>query len=356
MNSKERVLRAIHHQEPDRIPVDFWWSHEMRDKLLRHLNLKDTDQLQDVLGSDIRCIYPTYVGPNLKRFDDGSYEDFWGVIRKPYKHGGGEYDEVVFAPLANATSLGDIEKIRWPDPDWFDYEALEEACDRYKNYAVMVGRMGIESQTIFIQTWFLRGLDQVLFDLAERPEFVEAMVNKIMGFRIEHVKRILSVVKGKAEILQIADDYGMQEGLLMNPATWRRIFGPPLKTLCDLIHEAGLKVFLHCCGSSRKIIPDLIGLGIDILNPIQVRAAGMDPKTLKEEFGDRLCFHGAIDTQRTLPLGTREEIVSEVRERIEVMGKDGGYILAPVHTVESDVPIENVLALYEAAKAYGRCG
>jgi uroporphyrinogen decarboxylase len=354
MNSKERVQLALRHQEPDRIPTDFWWSHETRDRLLQYLHLKDTDQLQEFLGSDIRCVYPPYHGPKLKRFEDGAYEDFWGVIRKAYKHGSGEYDEVVFSPLANATSLGEIEKIRWPDPDWFDYEALNEMCDRYEDYAIMVGRMGIETQTIFIQTWFLRGLDRVLLDLAENPEFVEALVKQIMNFRIDHVKRILAAVKGRAEILQIADDYGMQEGLLMNPSIWRRIFGPPLKTLCDLIHEAGLKVFLHCCGSSRKIIPDLIDLGIDILNPIQVRAAGMDPKALKEEFGDRLCFHGAIDTQRTLPVGTKEEIVSEVRERIEVMGKKGGYILAPVHTVESDVPIENVLALYEAAKEYGR--
>ena len=183
MNSKERVLKAIHHQEPDRVPVDFWWSHEIRDRLLQHLNLKDTDQLQEFLGSDIRCIYPHYRGPKRKRFDDGSYEDFWGVIRKPYRHGSGEYDEVVFSPLANATSIEDIEKIQWPAPDWFDYNVLEALCNRYQDYAVMVGRMGIESQTIFIQTWFLRGLDQVLFDLAERPEFLEARVKKILVFR-----------------------------------------------------------------------------------------------------------------------------------------------------------------------------
>jgi uroporphyrinogen decarboxylase len=354
MKPKERVLTAMDHQQPDRVPVDFWWSHETRDRLLTHFRLKDTEQLQQFLGSDIRCIYPPYIGPKLARFADGSYEDFWGVIRKPYRHSGGEYDEVVFSPLANATSIEDIERIRWPDPDWFDYEVLEQMCGRYENYAIMVGRMGIETQTIFIQTWFLRGLERALMDLAECPELVEALVKKIMKFRIEHVKRILAVVQGRAEILQIADDYGMQAGLMMSPAVWRRIFAPPLKTLCDLIHDAGLKVFLHCCGSSRKIIPDLIALGIDILNPIQVRAAGMDAKALKEDFGDKLCFHGAIDTQETLPRGSKEDIISEVRERIEVMGRSGGYILAPVHTVESDVPIENILTLYEAVREHGK--
>jgi len=122
--------------------------------------------------------------------------------------------------------------------------------------------------------------------------------------------------------------------------------------MADMAHDAGLEVFLHCDGGIRPIIPDLIELGINILNPIQPGCAGMDPKELKRDFGDKLCFHGAVDTQTTLPFGTREDVVAEVRERIEVLGKGGGYILAPVHTVEPDVPIENVLAVYEAARGY----
>jgi uroporphyrinogen decarboxylase len=283
----------------------------MRDKLLDHLKLENVDDLQQFLGSDIRCIYPRYRGPELKRFEDGSYEDFWGVIRKPCKHSGGKYDEVVFSPLWDAKSMEDIEGIRWPDPDWFDYSSLIEQCVRYKDYAIMIGRMGVESQTIFIQTWFMRGLERILEDLIARPDFVKGIIHKIMEFRLEHVKRILAVAKGRTEILQIADDYGMQRGLFMNPSMWREFFASPLKALADMVHEAGLKVFLHCCGSCRAIIPDLIELGVDILNPIQVHAAGMDPRELKEEFGDRLCFHGALDTQKTLPLGTRDEVISD---------------------------------------------
>lgn len=354
MNSKERVLKAIDHQEPDRVPVDFWWSHEILGRLLTYLKLRDADKLQDYLGSDIRCVYPPYIGPELRKFDDGSYEDFWGVIRKPCGFSGGEYDEAVFTPLRDAESLADIDRIQWPDPDWFNYDALLEQCAHYRDYAIMVGRMGIETQTIFIQTWFLRGLDKVLLDFVLNPDLVKAMVDRIMQFRVEHVRRILSVVKNHADILQIADDYGTQKGLMMSPDMWREFFAPHLETLADMIHEAGLKVFLHCCGSSRKIIPDLIEIGIDILNPIQPQAAGMSPLELKENFGDKVCFHGGVDTQSVLPYGTRDEVALEVRERIEVLGKGGGYILAPVHTVESDVPIENVLAMYEAARAYGR--
>ena len=353
MNSKERVLAAINHREPDRIPLDFWWSHEIKAKLLRYLNLEDADELQEFLGSDIRCVYPTYIGPELERFDDGSYEDFWGVVRKPYSHGGGgEYDEVISPLLADATSLEDINTIRWPDPDWFDYDSLIEQCERYKDYAIVVGRMGRETQTLFIQLWYFRGLENILIDLVTWPDLVQALIDRIMEFRVEHLKRILAVAKGRADILQIADDYGTQNGPIMSPATWRKFFAPHLKTMADMAHDAGLKVFLHCDGGIRPIIPDLIELGINILNPMQPGCAGMDPKELKRDFGDKLCFHGAVDTQTTLPFGTREDVVAEVRERIEVLGKGGGYILAPVHTVEPDVPIENVLAVYEAARGY----
>lgn len=355
MNSKQRVQIALNHEEPDRIPLDLWWSKEMRDRLLAHLKLRNVDQLQDYLGSDMRGVYPAYVGPKLRRFVDGSYEDFWGVVRKPFKHaGGGEYDEVVAPILAEATSLDAIEAIRWPDPDWFDYESLVDQCAHYREHAIVVGKMGRESQTLFIQLWYLRGLDNILIDFIEWPAFVHALIERIMRFRIEHLKRILAAVKGRADILQLADDYGTQNGLIMSPAMWRTFFAPHLKTMADMAHDAGLRVFLHCDGAIRGIIPDLIELGIDILNPIQPGATGMEPAGLKRDFGDRLCFHGAIDTQTTLPFGTREDVIAEVRERIDTLGRGGGYILAPVHTVEPDVPLDNLLAVYESAMEYGR--
>jgi uroporphyrinogen decarboxylase len=354
MNSRQRVLAAVNHEEPDRVPLDFWWSHEMKVRLFHHLGLKDEEELQTYLGSDIRGVYPTYVGPALRRYEDGSYEDFWGVIRKPFAHGsGGQYDEVVSPPLCDARSLDDVEKIRWPSPDWFDYDSLIEQCERHKQHAIVLGRMGRECQTLFIQLWYLRGLENILLDMITWPDLVEALIAKIMLFRLEHLKRILAVAQGRADILQLADDYGTQDGPIMSPSMWRRFFAPHLKTMADLAHEAGLKVFLHCDGGIRPIIADLIELGVDILNPIQPSAAGMEPQGLKRDFGDRLCFHGAVDTQGTLPLGTREEVVAEVEERIDTLGPGGGYILAPVHTVEPDVPIENLLAVYDTAKSFG---
>jgi uroporphyrinogen decarboxylase len=355
VNSKQRVLAAVNHREPDRVPLDFWWSHEIKTELLRFLNLDNVDELQDYLGSDLRGVYPAYIGPELKRFADGSFEDFWGVVRKPYAHAlGGDYDEVIDPPLANATSLDDIDTIRWPDPDWFDYEGLRDQCERYKEYAIVIGRMGRECQTIFIQLWYFRGLEQILIDLVAWPDFVQALIERIMAFRIEHLRRILAVAEGRADILQLADDYGVQNGPFMSPALWRRFFAPHLQLMAKMAHEAGLKVFLHCDGGIRPLIPDLIKLGIDILNPIQPGAAGMDPSGLKRDFGDALCFHGGIDTQSTLPFGSKDDIIAEVRARFEILGEGGGYILAPVHTVEPDVPIESLLTVYSAAKEHGR--
>ena len=354
MDSRTRVLTALNHREPDRVPVDFWWSHETRDRLLNHLRLRDTDELQDFLGSDIRCVYPTYCGPPLERFGDGSYRDWWGVIRKPYKYGSGEYDEVIYSPLREAESYRDVEKIPWPNPNWFDYDSLNVQCDRYHGRAIMIGRMGLETQTLFIQTWFTRGLDKVLLDFVLNPDLVKAMMDKIMAFRVEHLQRILKVAGPRADLLQMADDYGTQKGLMISPETWRTFFAPHLQTLCRMAHDAGLNVFLHCCGSSRQIIPDLIDLGVDVLNPIQPQAAGMDPADLKTQFGDRLSFHGAIDTQSLLPFGSPNDVFREVKHAFETLGRGGGYILAPVHTVEGDVPVENVLAVYEAARKYGR--
>ena len=354
MTSAERVLAATEHREPDRVPVDFWWSVEMKDKLLRHLGLGTVDELQDYLGSDLRCVYPAYAGPDLRRFEDGSFEDFWGVIRSPFRYEtGGTYYEVMSPALADATSLDDIELLRWPDPDWFDYDSLAGECDRYPDHAIVVGKMGRECQTLFIQLWYYRGLENSLMDLVAWPEMVEALVARIMAFRLEHLKRILAAARGRAHILQLADDYGAQGGLMLSRDAWLRYFAPHLRTMADMAHEAGLKVFLHCDGDIRQIIPDLTDLGVDILNPIQPGAGGMDPAGLKRDFGDRLCFHGAVDTQTTLPFGAEEEVIEEVRERIQVLGEGGGYILAPVHTVEPDVPVENLLAVYRAAREYG---
>jgi len=353
MTSRERVLAAIDHQEPDRVPVDFWAEPDVKQNLCGHLGLDDEEQLLQQFSVDIRCIYPKYIGPELKTFDDGSFEDFWGVIREPVRHSTGVHYEVSYSPLADAKTIDDVARCRWPQADWFDYSSLAEECERYRDYAVVVGKMGRESQTLFIQTWYSRGLDRILWDMADAPNLAKAIVAKIMEFRILHVERILGAVAGKADILQFADDYGTQNGLMMSPDMWQEFFMPGLAHLVDLAHQSGLRAFLHSCGGIRELIPHLSHLGIDILNPIQVGARDMIPRELKREFGRDLCFHGSVDTQRTLPYGTSSDVTQEVQNRIEELGEGGGFILAPTHTIEPDVPLDNIVAMYEAAERYG---
>ena len=182
MNSRERVLAAIDHKKPDRVPVDFWAETSVKKNLYDHLGLNDEEELLQYVGVDIRCIYPDYVGPELKQFPDGSFEDFWGIIRTPVQHSTGIHYEVTYSPLAEAKDVRDVECQRPPSADWFDYSGLSRQCEQHDQYAVCVGKMGRECQTVFIQTWYTRGLGQILLDMAVASDMVDAIVAKIMEF------------------------------------------------------------------------------------------------------------------------------------------------------------------------------
>ena len=163
-------------------------------------------------------------------------------------------------------------------------------------------------------------------------------------------ERALQAAAGQIDILWIGDDYGTQNGLLMSPEKWRKLFLPKLKTMCQLGHKHGAKVMLHCCGSTRPLWPALIKAGVDIYQTVQPEAKDMDPAALKEQFGSEICFHGTISIQKTLPFGTARQVADEVRLRIETVGKNGGLIVAPAHNTQPDTPIENILALYEEVR------
>jgi uroporphyrinogen decarboxylase len=340
------------HGQPDRVPVDFWCERSVKKRLVDHLGIGGEEGLLKRLNIDIRNIYPEYVGPELKTFPDGSYEDFWGVIRSPIKNPYGTHYEVTYSPFCRDGSLKEIDKYRWPRAEWFDYSSLDKMLQRHGDYGICVGRMGIETQTFFIQTWYMRGLEKILEDMIISPDLVDLLISKILDFRKEHVQEILKVVKGKVEWIQMADDYGTQNGLFISRDLWRRYFKSPISQLTEMIHGHNIKVFLHSCGSIRELIPDLIGAGIDILNPIQVTARGMEPVEIKKEYGDRICLHGTIDTQRVLSFGSPEDIRKDVFEKLEKLGSDGGFILATTHTIEQDIPTENILAIYDAVNDY----
>jgi len=187
-------------------------------------------------------------------------------------------------------------------------------------------------------------------DLITHPEFAERLFQKITEFYLELNYRCFEEAGEKIDIFMLGDDMGTQEGLLVSPKSFRQLIRPYLTEHVRLAKRYGLRVMLHSCGAVRELIPDFIEMGVDILNPVQVRARGMRTAELKQEFGDVLSFHGSVDVQQTLPAGKPENVRAEVRERIETLGRRGGFILCSTHNIQGDTPLENILAMYDEAR------
>ena len=205
-----------------------------------------------------------------------------------------------------------------------------------------------------VAAW-MRGYVDFYTDLGANHALVAKLLDKINGIKLAQWSRVLDEVGDCADVLMMGDDYGGQDRLLMSPKTWRKLIKPGLKEICDLLHsKSDAKVFLHCCGAIREIIPDLIEVGVDILNPIQVSAAGMDTAELKREFGKDIVFWGGgVDTQRVLWAGTPDEVRAEVRHRLDDLMPGGGFVFAATHNIQGDVPTENLVAMWETLRECG---
>ncbi|MHC4617736.1 MAG: uroporphyrinogen decarboxylase family protein [Planctomycetota bacterium] len=348
MTSKERVLTALEHRQPDRCPCDYIGTPEVDEKLKKHFQTDSMDVVLSKFGADLRVVDAPYIGPKLRKWDDGRFENYWGSIRKPVSNEAGTYDEAVEFPYAEFKSVEDVEKFRWPKVEWFDFSRLGEDCKKYSNYAIVFGSPG--NMDLINGTSYGRGVEQTIYDIALEDPIGLACMEKRFKCCYEISKKALETAVGKIDILWIGDDYGTQNSLLMSPAKWRKLFFGKLKEMCALGHEYGAKVMLHCCGSTRPLWPELIEAGVDIYQTVQPEAKDMDPAELKAEFGGQICLHGTISIQKTLPFGTPEDVAAEVRQRIETVGKDGGLIVAPAHNCQPDTPVENLLTLYETAK------
>ncbi len=363
MNSKERVLFSLSHKEPDRVPLDYWAVPETTNQLLRHFNLRNESELLKKLNVDICYIKPKYTGKDFReeadgsiqqRLPDGTYKDIWGVRRKRIDWEKGSYLEVVESPLSEANDVQEIENHSWPGVESFDYEGFSKECRKYDNFAlILTGDRITTRASIFKLAMYLRGMQNLLMDLSLNPQIAHSLIAQLLEFHLKHARRILELSASKIDIFMLGDDFGTENGPMLSLEMFRKFFKPGLKELIALGHKYGVKVMLHSCGGVREFIPDFVEIGLDILNPIQTRAKGMDPKGLKEDFGEDLSFHGSIDVQKTLPLGTQEEIREEIKARIEILGKGGGFILAPSHNLQPDIPLENIVTMYEAGRELG---
>jgi uroporphyrinogen decarboxylase len=362
MTPRERVRAALAHCQPDFTPCDYYATPEIHQALLDYFGLKaeaprggalggTTMSLADSgvserLGTDLRWINPPYIGPPPRTFDDGSSENLWGIRRRPMPNQYGEYAEPVDAPYAAWKTVAEAERFAWPDPDWFDYAAVPALCARHPDLALVVG--GTYVQDFINGVAFGRGVEQVLLDIAGEDPVYLYIVEKRHRFYLAYVERILEAAQGRIDLVQCGDDFGSQRGLLISPRSFDRLFAPKKKELFDLVHAYGAKVSHHCCGSSRGLIPRFITCGMDALQTIQPRAAGMDPYALKREFAGKIALHGAVDVQGWLQRATPAEIEAEVLRLMDEVGAGGGYILAPSHNIQPDTPLENVLAVYRA--------
>ncbi len=370
--SKERILKAINHVQPETTPLHIMGFEEIA-KWLERFEARDDFDLRDKLGLDLQTARALYQGPNIERG-----LSIWGTNPDVSGYAGVGYNQVREGhPLAEAASVADIEGFAWPDPVDFDYEivgevlqaAREKACFIRPQYTVQQGGMTREEAArgggaqmpkratgawmpILCTVFELFGMEETLIKLHKEPKIIEATIAGIEKFVLEFSRRNLEAARGLADIYWFGDDFATQRGILISPEHWRRFLKPTYKRIFELAKGYDLKVWFHCCGTFREVMPDLIDIGMDVWETTQVHLPGNEPEVLKREYGRDITFYGAINTQSTLPFGSSEDIRQEVRERIRVLGEDGGYILGGDHTILPDVPMENVLAMIDEARKF----
>ncbi len=375
MDRRKAFKKIMNHEEPDRVLVDYGKHigsfhvniyEELKKKLEIESETKILDRMaQNVvldeeicqhLGIDFRWVIPNWVGVQDVEIDgEAGYVDMW---QTPHKWTDvGQYYAIHASPLSQeGLTLEDIENFEWPQPDPEMFTGLvEQAKDWFENTDYVVGADGIKVG--ILQTGSqIRGYDKLFLDFALNPELAHALLDKISETINEMYRQYMKVVGPYVQVVAITDDQGTQSSLMVSPKMFRKFIKPRLKSLIDTIKEtADVKVFMHCDGAITKIIPDLIEIGVDILNPIQPVVKNMeDTKALKEEFGDQICFHGSMDVQQVLVQSSVEEIRDEVKLRINDLGTNGGFILAPCHNINVDIPLENTLAMFEEAQKAGK--
>lgn len=354
MNSKKRVLTAINLEMPDCVPCDFHATPTVQKRLYKHFGIDSYKKLMKRLGADIidirGIIDPIWKGPVPKviELSDGVRQNYLGWQMKTVQVESGETESHCGYIFEDAEDIQDIEQFNWPGVDWFDFSNMNALLDEYRDYAIMAS-----GASVFQHPTLVRGLNNVLCDMMVFPEMAEYLMDKYTDFYVEYFAKMFEVTQGRIDIFRIADDFGMQDRPLISTELFRKFSKPRIKKLVDMAHAYSVKVMFHSCGSVVDFIDELIEIGVDILDPIQPRAKGMKPSHIKQRFGKSICLHGSIDTQYTLPKGSAEEVEEEVKDRICKLGVDGGFIIAPSHTLQPDVPVENIIRLYESIAKYG---
>jgi uroporphyrinogen decarboxylase len=381
MNPRERVMLALNHKEPDRVPVDLGGSicssihRDAYIELKKHLGM-DLEEIQMVdyvqqlpyldeallerFGVDFRMVQlPAATAPDLNIFEEGDYYAFidrWGSKLYMPKDGGLYFDWVDF-PIKEAT-MEALDHYTWPRPDPPGYNARlrEQAKYLYENTDYALVGSAVIGGGIFEQPARTMGLEDFFVALVTEPKFADRLMDQITEVYIESCNNYLEQVGEYLNVFTYWDDVSGQDGWLISPDIYRKMVKPKQRRLLEVIRsKTNAKVYYHGCGAVYDLIPDLIELGFDILNPVQVSARGMDTRRLKEEYGKDIVFWGGgVDTQRVLPFGTPDEVADEVKRRIDDLAPSGGFVFAAVHNIQAFVPPENIVTMFETALEYGK--
>ncbi len=383
---RERVQTAMRHQTPDRVPVDFLATMEIWDRLIEHIKPDTTgigpteyfDPAREallrhfnvdcrVLSYDMFCAPPEWLIHTGSKVDwwvsmnrstsnrmwrqsnpDDTFNDIWSTHSYKMETAVGAYEGFKTWPLSAAESVEDLKKHPWPEPDWWDFSPLPgimKQLDAHEEYHIRF-RIG----SVFEIGWQLRGLQEFMMDLVEKPQIPLYIMDRLTEIYLENMRRVLeadAAAGGRLDMLYFYDDIGTQNSLMISKPMWREYVRPYHAKLIELAHQYGKPVMYHTDGAIYQLIPEFIEMGVDVLNPLQPDAKDMDLQKIKDEFGGKLTFHGGVDIMRTLPRGTKEQVAAEVKERIKVLGRNGGYIMASSHHIQPDTPIQNVMAMYD---------
>ncbi|MGQ9555366.1 MAG: uroporphyrinogen decarboxylase family protein [Anaerolineae bacterium] len=381
MTSRERLLTALNHREPDRVPFDMGSTQVSGisvlayQRLRQHLRLPyleptvcDTiqqlalpdDDIVERLGIDVRGLFPLNAHNwniiNVDAGDNWQYTDEWGITYHFPKHDGLYYTIVANPIPASSTTPEEIAHHPWPDcGDLRRIEGLRQMAERYRAQGRAVMLKGVLAG-IFEMAQRMRGTENFMVDLLADRVSAEALLDRMVQCKLGFWEMALPRLGDVVDVVSEADDYGTQVSQLVSPRLFRELMKPRLKIVFERIHQLApqAKLFFHSCGSIREILPDFIEIGVDIINPVHVRAAGMEPAALKRDFGrDVVFWGGGVDTQGVLPSGTPEQVREDVRHNLEALMPGGGYVFNTIHNIQADVPPENIIAMWETLREVG---
>lgn len=371
MTHRERLLAALSHQQPDKVPIDFGGTIDSSivvegyERLKKHFHIetenvivhrmmrvvRPDEKILQAFDIDTRDVIEGAPSKGVKELGLNRYRDHWGVERIKPEHSY-YYDQINF-PLSGEITISDILNYPWPDPDDPGLVKGHKERVRWIRENVDCGAiLNLVSPFIHISQ-YLRGFEDWYCDLALNTKLIEALFDAVLDVTLQMAKNTLREVGQEVDVIICSDDIGAQMGLQISHDYYLRYIKPRHERFFRQVHDLSpAKLLFHSCGSVAIIIEDLIETGVDALNPLQVTAAYMDPVELKKKYNGRMAFWGGIDTQKVLPRGSVNDVKKMVEERIEQMGEGGGYILSSVHNIQPDVPLNNILAMFQHAREY----